>query len=256
MKKQFLIFLSVFMLLISSCSKENEWKLKESINQQYYIYEIIDAPETFKAYIGTKVYKHYGQQYESYGFSDSCEDRIIEYLNKENFEKLTTRDGKKNILLPVTFDKVVFNNEQLNYIWDILSQNYAAFPEMTKKGFSKRKLLKVKNETDFYRLFDNYVNDCHFAIRVGKNFFYDQPTARDEGTFRSQDPLNIYFEKETSNAYYIRFNDCKSYGYWNDLPYAGSAASKKDFIILDARSNEVHWLYCKDIWKALLTRDR
>ena len=65
-----------------------------------------------------------------------------------------------------------------------------------------------------------------------KNFYYTQPTSRDEGSFLSRDTANIYFEKETSNAYYIRFNDCWSHDYYAKLPIAGVDASKKDFIIM------------------------
>ena len=107
---------------------------------------------------------------------------------------------------------------------------------MQTKGFSQKKLLSVKDGKDFYKLFDKCIDDCHFAIRI-RDFFYEKATAYDKGTFRSLDPLDTYFERETSNAYYIRFNNCTSMAYKEDFPFAAFKAAKKDFIILDARSN-------------------
>ena len=200
------------------------------------MYEIVQAPAEYEKFNGEVVCRFLGRRNFAAWFSKSCQKKILKCLDKGAFEIRAGTGRKEYILLPPTFEGFSFTKDELSEIWDILSQVYAGFNEMEEKGFTKDKLLKVKNPSDFYKLFDKCVNDGHFAIRV-KSFYYDQGHAVDPGTFISEDPPNTYFEKETSNAYYIRFNSCRSEEYLKNLANAVLDASKKDFIVLDARSN-------------------
>ena len=236
-----LLFISILtvcsiFLLFSACTKKSEWKLLEKQEQQYYMYEIVQAPAEYEKFNGEFVCRFLGRRSFAAYYTKSCEKKILKCLAKGDFEIRTGTGRKEYILLPPTFEDFSFTKEELNYIWDILSENYAGFDEMEEKGFTKAKLLKIKNGSDFYKLFDKCVNDGHFAIRV-KNFYYDQGHAVDPGTYISEDSQNTYFEKQTSNAYYIRFTNCRSEEYFKNFANAVLDASKKDFIILDARSN-------------------
>lgn len=126
---------------------------------------------------------------------------------------------------------------ELTYIWETLDDNYAGIDDMEDRGFTQKEFFKAKTFSDLTKLFDKYMNDCHFYMRV-RDFEYRQPVAHDEGTTESLDPAGqTYFEKETSNAYYVRFNSCISEEYHNNLPKIYDKVLKKDFLILDARSN-------------------
>ena len=236
MKKGFIILSALAVIFISACSKESEWKLLEKQEQQYYTYQIIQAPEEYQRFTGQPVCCYMGRRSFAAYFTKSYEKKILKYLNKGNFEVRTGTGRKEYILLPPTFEEISFSKEELTEVWDMISQVYAGFHEMEEKGFTKEKLLKIKNQSDFYDAFDKWVYDGHFAIKI-RTFYYDQGHAVDPGTFVSEDPPNTYFEKETSNAYYIRFNSCRTEEYLKNLGNAVLDASKKDFIVLDARSN-------------------
>ena len=223
-------------ILSSSYTKKSEWKLLEEKQQEYFLYKIVEAPADYEKFKGEFVCRFLGRRSFAGYYTKSCEKKILKNLKKGNFEIRFGTGRKGYILLPPTFEDFSFTKEELHYIWDILSEEYAGFNEMEEKGFTKEKLLKVKNPSDFYKLFDKCVNDGHFAIRV-KDFYYDQGHAVDSGTFISEDPQNTYFEKETSNAYYIRFTNCRSDEYLKNFANAVYDASNKDFIVLDARSN-------------------
>ena len=223
-------------LLFSSCTKKSEWKLSEEKQQEYYLYKIVEAPAAYQKFTGEVVCRFLGRRSFSASFAKSCEKKILKCLAAGDFEIRTGTGRKEYILLPPTFEDFSFTKEELNSIWEILSQVYAGFHEMEEKGFTEEKLLKIQNASDFYKLFDRCVNDGHFAIRI-KTFYYDQGHAVDPGTFRSEDSPDTYFEKQTSNAYYIRFTNCRSEEYFMNFANAVLDASKKDFIVLDARSN-------------------
>ncbi|MBQ7970319.1 MAG: hypothetical protein IJ293_04980 [Treponema sp.] len=236
MKKVFKVaFVGLLSFVFWGCKSTQSWMIQEKRNEMLFGYELVQVPKEYSD-IEKKIFTYIDYKFPSEWISVSNEERILECLKKKNFEIRTGYDGKKYIVLFPTSLSATFLQEELLYVWEILSNNYADFGEMERKGFSKEKLLKIKNEKDFYKYFDKWINDRHFSIRI-KNFYYTQPTSRDEGSFLSRDTSNIYFEKETSNAYYIRFNDCWSHDYYAKLPIAGVDASKKDFIILDARSN-------------------
>ena len=136
-----------------------------------------------------------------------------------------------NVNIPVTKD-------DLDFIWEILSTKYAGFSYMKKKGLTEKKFYKIKNTKDLKKLLDKCVEDCHFQLRI-REFSYEQKTAYDEGTRKSLDPSDLYFEKETSNAYYVRFTNCteSNTAFFLNMPAVSFYAQNKDFIILDARSN-------------------
>ena len=162
------------------------------------------------------------------------------------------KDKKKKVLLILLLlmTAVVFAKEtagknqkyklskaELTYIWETLSDNYAGFDKMEEQGFTEKKFFKIKTYADLTKLFDQYISDCHFYFKIN-DLEYRQPFAHDEGTKESVDPAGqTYFEKETSNAYYVRFNSCTSDDYKNNLPQVYENALKKEYLILDARSN-------------------
>ena len=139
-------------------------------------------------------------------------------------------NGKEN-------KKYKLSKVELTYIWETLRDNYAGFYEMEELGLTEKKFFKTKTYSDLTKLFDQYMSDCHFYFKIN-DLEYRQPFARDEGTKESIDPAGqTYFEKETSNAYYVRFNSCRSDDYFNNFPQVYQKALEKDYLILDARSN-------------------
>ena len=126
---------------------------------------------------------------------------------------------------------------ELTYIWETLDDNYAGIDDMEELGLTQKEFFKAKTFSDLTKLFDKYMSDCHFYMKV-RDFEYRQPFAHDEGTTQSLDPAGqTYFEKETSNAYYVRFTSCISEEYKTNLPKIYENVLKKDFLILDARNN-------------------
>ena len=136
-----------------------------------------------------------------------------------------------------TNQKYKLSKAELTYLWETLSDNYGGFDDMEEQGLTEKKFFKTKSFADLTKLFDKYIHDCHFYCKIN-DLEYHQPFARDEGTKESIDPTEqTYFEKETSNAYYVRFNSCTSEDYKNNLPEVYENALKKEYLILDARSN-------------------
>lgn len=237
MKKSFLFCLFVIsVLLLTGCSNGKKWAVEEKLVDGLYMYKITSAPKKYEKYEGSLVHSYSGNHNAIWGWPVSHKDEIDNYLKKKDLIPEVNKFGEVSLFLPKGFFVSQISQEQLGFIWDTLSQWYAGFSEMTKKGFSQKKLFAVKTSTDLDRLFDKYVQDCHFSVRI-RDYMYDQPTARDEGTTASKDPNGTYLEKETSNAYYIRFNNASTEAYNLNFPGAALAASKKDFIVLDARSN-------------------
>lgn len=218
----------------------SEWKLEESkYDEQYYYYTVTVAPQAYENTVGTNVYTWLdkGSIYKNL-YTEHSSDKIIDFLDAGNFDVIDI-NGKNSIVLSSDFldlKKSKISKEQLNYIWDTMDYHYAGFSDMKKKGFTKKKLLKVTTAQDLKNLLDKYIEDCHFILVAG-DIAYKMPTAHDEGTSPSKDAAGTYFEKETSNAYYVRFTDCQSQVYLTSFPQLGEKAVNKDFIILDARSN-------------------
>ena len=108
--------------------------------------------------------------------------------------------------------KYRLSKTEKTYIWETLSDNYAGFDKMEEEGLTEKKFFKIKTYAELIKLFDQYISDCHFYFRY-KDLEYRQPFARDEGTTESLDPAGqTYFEKETSNAYYVLLHQQPSRG--------------------------------------------
>ena len=237
MKKVFKVaFVGLLSFVFRGCKKTEVWEIKKKEQEKYFCYELIQAPEKYSDFVGMNIWTYLDFQFPTEWIPFANEEGILKCLKNRDFEIRKGYDGKNYIVLPPTSVSATFSQEELLYVWDTLSQNYADFDGMQSKGFSKKKLLKIKNEKDFFKQFDKWIDDGHFAVRI-KNFHYNQPSVVDEGCFFSRDPQNTYFEKETSNAYYIRFNSCGSEDYNSKLYFAAMEAEKKEFIVLDARSN-------------------
>ena len=241
--------LLAFVLMLSTIVFANDWDVQEFPYEQYVYYIVTDAPETYKNLIGTMVFAWQGRSSYRNAYESSCKDGIIEFLKKEDFNIGINPDTKKdsaflsegfmekyfpelvNVNIPVT-------EADLDFIWKNLSSKYAGFSDMKKKGFNKKKLYKINNTKDLKKLLDKFVEDCHFQLNL-REFSYVQDTAYDKGSKKSKDLPNQYFEKETSNAYYVRFTGCGMENdlYNKNLQLVAQKAEKKDFIILDARSN-------------------
>ncbi len=245
MKKRKSLFI-VFLLLFSSIFA-GQWDVQEYPYDSYVFYVVTKAPEKYNNLIGSVVLSMVSRQNFRNMFDSSCKAGIIEFLEKEDFEidQINNMDSpflsktfmekyfpeSLNVNIPVT-------KEDLNYIWKILSSKYGGFSEMKKRGLKEKKFYKTQNTSELKSLLDKYVEDCHFNLYI-RDFSYYQEIAFDEGCKKSKDPDNIYFEKETSNAYYVRFTSCMDNpGYFDKLPLVANVAKDKDYIILDARSNK------------------
>ena len=241
--------LVAILLMLGSFVFANDWNVQEVPYENYVYYLVTDAPEKYNNLIGTMVFAWQSRSSYRNLYESSCKDGIIKFLNKEDFSiEIDPNNGIDSAFLSVSFMENYFpelfninipvTKTDLEFIWDSLSSKYAGFSEMKKKGFNQKKLYKIDNTKDLKKLLDKYIEDCHFQLRI-REFTYEQGTAYDKGSKKSRDPLNTYFEKETSNAYYVRFTSCGQENelYNNNLQQIAQKAEKKDFIILDARSN-------------------
>ena len=246
MKRKSLI---AIILMLGSIVFANDWDVEEKPYEQYFCYVITDAPEKYKNLTGTMVFAWISRSSYRNLYESSCKEGIIEFLKNEDFNIAIDPNYKvEAAFLSVSFMEKYFSQllnvnisvskEDLDFIWENLSTKYAGFSDMKKKGFNKKQFYKIKNTSELKNLLDKCVEDCHFQIRV-REFSYDQKTAYDEGSKKSNDPSDTYFEKETSNAYYVRFTNCTADNpaYFQNLPAVSFFGKDKDFIILDARSN-------------------
>ena len=233
MKRKSLLIICVFFV---STIFANEWKIQEINNDSNYLYSITDTPEGFEYLINTYVFCGEDYFYRNV-FPIPLKDKIYSYLKDGNFS-IIKEDGYDSIFLPWEFldSEIEVNKEILKFIWKNLSRRYAGYFDMRKKGFNKKEFFKVKTNLELRKLLDKYVEDCHFGIEH-INFTYRQKPARDEGTRQSIDDVDTYFEKETSNAYYVRFLKCSGESYYNEFVKIGEKGINKKFIIIDARSN-------------------
>ena len=240
------IFALVFILLSSSLFAQ-EWKIEEGNYEDYVYYVIKETPAEYENLINSMVCAKQSRMSYRNLYNSFCKDEILEYLKNDEFE-IGNNNNADAAFLPVSFLKKYFpevletniaiSKDDLDFIWEKLSTKYAGFSDMKKKGFNKKQFYKIKNSIELKKLLDKYVEDCHFQLRV-REFLYDQETAYDEGSKKSKDPSDIYFEKETSNAYYVRFTNCTAdnTAYFQNMPAVSFFGKDKDFIILDARSN-------------------
>lgn len=217
----------------------SEWQLAEAkYNEKYFYYTITAAPEGYENTTGTTIYTWLSKGVCKNLYEEQCQDKILKFLDQGKFE-IVPGEGKDIVYLFSDFidlSKSKLSQEQLTYIWDTMDYHYAGLPDMKKKGFSKKKLLKANTAQKLKDLLDKYMEDCHFKLVAG-DLAYSQQTSYDEGTSPSKDPAGTYFEKETSNAYYVRFTECQSETYLKNFPQLGEKSVNKDYIILDARSN-------------------
>ena len=225
----------------------SDWDVQELSYEQYVYYQITDAPEQYENLIGSYVCSMQSRGSWRRLYESSCKTEIIEFLKNEDFDIGTFNNTDTPFLHTSFMEKYfpeVFNvnipvtKDDLDFIWEILSTKYAGFSYMKKKGLTEKKFYKIKNTKDLKKLLDKCVEDCHFQLRI-REFSYEQKTAYDEGTRKSLDPSDLYFEKETSNAYYVRFTNCteSNTAFFLNMPAVSFYAQNKDFIILDARSN-------------------
>ena len=132
---------------------------------------------------------------------------------------------------------------------NMIRTTYIGFTEMKEKGFKLKMIDECQTIGDLFALLDEYVYDYHFSITIDKGEkgaiqWKFKNLVTDEKCKKSIDPIVTYFEKPTSNAYYIRFNSCaestKDFNnpYWKEFPRAASKACNYDFIVLDPRSNQ------------------
>ncbi len=237
-KSALFFFLFLLCTMLFAENKNDVWQLKESPHENYLYYTIVSAPSEYKSVIGTRVYLSLSEYSYKNLYNESCKEKLLEFLNDGKF-KIMQVHGSDCIFIDSSFinqDEIKFSKEQLNYIWKTMSLKYAGFSAMKKKGFSKIALLSCHNASDLTRLFDKCIEDCHFSLFAG-DYYYRQNPAKDEGTTKSIDSPGTYFEKETSNAYYVRFTDCMGDVYFAKFWASAYSALNKDFFILDARSN-------------------
>ena len=107
---------------------------------------------------------------------------------------------------------------------------------MIEKGLNKQDFHKIKSSDELKIILDKYVEDCHFILNI-KDMKYRKKTAHDAGCKKSIDPENQYFEKESSNTYYVRFTNCILNEYHSNFEKIYLQALEKEFLVLDARSN-------------------
>lgn len=229
-----------FLLILFLCSAifASSWKIKEEkYNDTFFWYILEDSPEEYKYLENTSIFAFQNNHSYRNLYSIHMGEKILEYLEAGKF-KIISEDGQDSIFLPSEFLDVTLDISQneLNALWKILNKKYAGFSDLKKKGFTKKELLNVTNSDELKSLLDKYIEDCHFDLNI-REMNYCQNTAHDEGTFKSKDPNPYYFEKETSNAYYVRFTNCSDKEYHENFENVYLRALNKDFIILDARSN-------------------
>lgn len=242
MKKTVLFLLAGLFCANLFCQK---WALEERMSEnpngfESFAYKIVDAPTEYSDFIGTDVYFRLNDTvFDSIlmDFLVPCEKRILEFLNDGNFT--TKIQGEKK---GIVFDndiidmKTKVSKEQLEWIWDCFQTKYVGYSEFKRKGLTRKKFLRIKNYEELKKLLDKYIDDCHFALYVG-DFWYRKPTSRDEGCEKSLDGQNLYFEKETSNAYYVRVTNCTEEEYRTGFAYLVNKVLLKDYVVLDSRSN-------------------
>ncbi len=138
--------------------------------------------------------------------------------------------------------------DEKSAVSSMIRNTYIGYAEMKEKGFYPKMIDDCETIGELFALLDKYVYDYHFSVTIdrGQNLcavWTFKNIVTDEKSKRSIDSIITYFEKATSNAYYIRFNSCgqstKEYPnpYWTDFPKAASKACKYDYIVLDPRSN-------------------
>lgn len=236
-------FMLILFGLICGILFAQKWEIEEKTSSNnnliYFYYEITNTPEEYKEFIGQTVFYYLDKNTDmiNNGFLKSKKDVIINLLNTNKFV-VNQKGDEKYIFLPeIPVDmETKITKEQLTYMWQMFEEKYAGFSELKEKGLTKRKFLRIKTYNDMQKFMDKYVNDCHMAIYIN-DYCFRKPTSHDEGCVRSLDSSDTYFEKETSNAYYVRVCNCVDETYHNKFPLILYKAIDKEYLILDGRSN-------------------
>ena len=231
---------SLFILLFFICCSvfAEGWVLKEqNYENNSKQYKILEAPEKYSSLKNSIIFTiHDNNRYPNYFFTP-CKERILKYLEKENFQ-IGSYDGVDTVFLPKEFTdyNFVVGKEELTYIWDILSKKYAGFSKMKKRGLNKKDFFNIKDADELFNTVSKYLDDGHFWLQV-KDRYFRMTREIDANSSPSMDPTNTYYEKETSNAYYVRFSNCWDDNYMSKFETIYERCLDKEFLILDARTN-------------------
>ena len=173
--------LLVIVLLLCNCVFAEKWQLEERDYSSYKYYKILEAPEKYECLIGSYVYSYKTDTTVKNLFAVPCENRILNYLKKEDFE-IVVYDNLSFPVLPSDFLNCNFtmSKEELDYLWDLLSTKYAGFSDMEKRGFTEKKFLKIRDSDELIKVLKEYVDDKNFQLSI-KDRSYSQ-----------QDVLNKY----------------------------------------------------------------
>ncbi len=127
--------------------------------------------------------------------------------------------------------------QEKKIIYEVLSTQYAGFEDSKQNGFSKSKLNAAKDFEQLKEVLEKYIYDWHLQIKVDETFVYLRKFDSDT-TNKSIDPDNTFECKETSNAFYVRCNNCTDSNVdYEKLGIMSYRALLFDYIILDFRSN-------------------
>lgn len=273
MKRLSILFIATFLLafnFISCCSTKSDnlpplglfevsennntsvnppipdWKLKNSDGKYYYYYyRLTKAPQEYEDYLGSIIYYTISGNSVGNMWTKSVKELIELSLDYDDFH-IFEMDNQSFIATNINLNEkpykhvdkqAAFESEKKD-IYKILTKNYAGYPDMVKKGFTKEKWDNANNYDEITKLFDSCVNDTHLSISNNFNFYYHQNQRFDEGTSKSIDPDKTYIFTETSNTCYIRYTSCDiNWSDYANFPNLASKAKLKDFIVLDFRSN-------------------
>lgn len=237
MKKSLFSVSLLFAFFFVSCAR-NGWDIKEVRYKSWYYYRITSAPEEYANQIGHAVFYYAGVGYERNDFHDPHKKEILSALNKGDFTTACYFDDTYVFLnTPFLNTDRRLSGKDLAFMYKNLQTRYIGFADMVRRGFTEEEFFRIRSFDEMSVVLDTYVNDTHFSIWIG-DLEYRQPGSHDEGCAKSADPYDTYFEKETSNAYYIRLRNCTSPAYFKNFGAAAAKkASQKKYIVLDARSN-------------------
>ena len=200
-----------------------------SQSEQTFSYEVID-PNNIKYNL-------------SWGTSDNT---WWGYAEAPVIEANTWQPGFASKKIDLSF--VLLTKKEKSAVSSMIRNTYIGYAEMKEKGFKLKMIDECETIGELFALLDKYVFDYHFWIGIdrgekGVAEWEFKSIVTDEKSKRSIDPFITYFEKATSNAYYIRFNSCgestkeKPNPYWTEFPGAAAKACDYDYIVLDPRSN-------------------
>lgn len=235
-----LLLCAVISCVSTNDDGNNEFLLKETQSNGKYQYTVSKTPAGYsnlkKASVFYQYETHIGNIWKKSVFYE-----LQDLLNTGNF---SVRQFYGN-------DCIFINGELLNtvlcsdfetekqFIYTNIVNNYVGYPDMQAKGFSKEKFDEVTSYDELSLLFDETLQDTHFMITNNNGFTYRQEQRFDEDSIGSTDPYGTYFVTETSNVLYVRNNFCgqDNTAYQEHFADLAEPGSKKDFIVLDFRSN-------------------